>query len=241
MWNDDYFEFLVNRVWKLNTPKHIVDFGCGYGYLGIKLLPLLPEGSTYTGIDVGEELLSEARKIFSTTTYHTEFINRDLKKYIPEKQYDVAICQAVLRHILQPMEILKKMADSVTPSGMVICIEVNRKMENEGLYLNGYPNKPPENDLLLQKKWEKEWESGGRDYRLGIKIPVYMEQLGLKDVGVRVNDFVEFISPQQDKDKYKEHMDAFLQANNLQSINEDNTENASILQARSLYISYGTK
>jgi 16S rRNA G1207 methylase RsmC len=31
----------------------IIDFGCGYGYLGMKLLPLLPKGSTYTGVDKG--------------------------------------------------------------------------------------------------------------------------------------------------------------------------------------------
>lgn len=51
MWNDDYFEFLVKSVWKLDRPISIVDFGCGYNYLGMKLLSLIPEGSIYTGID----------------------------------------------------------------------------------------------------------------------------------------------------------------------------------------------
>ena len=50
MWNDDYFEFLVKTVWKLDNPKNVVDFGCGYGYIGMMLLPLLPEGSSYTGV-----------------------------------------------------------------------------------------------------------------------------------------------------------------------------------------------
>ena len=63
-YNDDYIEFLVNYVWKLSKPVHIIDFGCGYGYLGLKLLPLLPKGSTYTGVDKGEQLISQARELF---------------------------------------------------------------------------------------------------------------------------------------------------------------------------------
>lgn len=40
-YNDDYVSFLVNTVWKITKPVHIVDFGCGYGYLGLVLMPLL--------------------------------------------------------------------------------------------------------------------------------------------------------------------------------------------------------
>ncbi|TKH08252.1 class I SAM-dependent methyltransferase, partial [Bacillus wiedmannii] len=34
-YNDDYVSFLVNMVWKITKPVHIVDYGCGYGYLGL--------------------------------------------------------------------------------------------------------------------------------------------------------------------------------------------------------------
>ncbi|MDE7045644.1 MAG: helix-turn-helix domain-containing protein, partial [Acetatifactor sp.] len=50
-WNDDYVEHLVSQVWKIDKPVSILDCGCGYGFLGLLLLPHLPEGSTYTGID----------------------------------------------------------------------------------------------------------------------------------------------------------------------------------------------
>lgn len=48
MWNNDYFEFLVKQVWKIDKPVSILDIRCGYGDLGLRLLPLIPEGSSYT-------------------------------------------------------------------------------------------------------------------------------------------------------------------------------------------------
>jgi SAM-dependent methyltransferase len=56
-YNDDYLEFLVRTFWKINTPVNLIDFGCGFGYMGLKLLPMLPAGSTYTGVDKGQELI----------------------------------------------------------------------------------------------------------------------------------------------------------------------------------------
>jgi len=48
-WNDDYLQFLVEKVWKIDKPVQILDCGCGFGYMGQMLLPHLPEGSGYTG------------------------------------------------------------------------------------------------------------------------------------------------------------------------------------------------
>ena len=32
--NVDYLQFLVEKVWKITKKVVVVDFGCGYGYLG---------------------------------------------------------------------------------------------------------------------------------------------------------------------------------------------------------------
>lgn len=45
--NDDYLEFLVKKVWRVDRPMHVLDCACGYGYLAHKLLPHLPKGSRY--------------------------------------------------------------------------------------------------------------------------------------------------------------------------------------------------
>lgn len=238
MWNDDYFEFLVKSVWKLNRPINIVDFGCGYGYLGTKLLPLIPEGSTYTGLDIGENLLCEARKIFKKSPYKTTFINVDLTKLIPEQKYDLAICQAVLRHIPSPKDILEKMIDSVVLGGMVICIEVNRVMEEAGFYSNDYEHDSIEKTTILKQKWIEELENGGRDYKLGIKVPIYMQQLGLENVSVRINDYVEYASPFNYEQDYEKHA---YSMKNERGFTGEQSKDTFAINARGLVISFGNK
>lgn len=38
-WNDDYVHFLISHVWKIDQPVSVLDCGCGYGFLGLLLLP----------------------------------------------------------------------------------------------------------------------------------------------------------------------------------------------------------
>ena len=102
LWNADYFAFLVEHVWKFDKPVKIIDFGCGMGYMGSVLLPLLPEGSTYTGLDVAANLLEQARDTFAKTPWQTEFIEQDLTTYEPKEAYDLTICQCALIHIPSP-------------------------------------------------------------------------------------------------------------------------------------------
>jgi ubiquinone/menaquinone biosynthesis C-methylase UbiE len=209
-WNDDYMQFLVDNVWKINKPVNVIDFGCGYGYLAMKLLPMLPDGSTYTGIDINENLINEAKAAFESSNYKTEFLVCDAYNYKTDRKYDIAICQAFLRHLSQPQKMLRKMVDALLQDGLLICIEVNRRFENNGLYIKGMDY----NSLCFDfnKFWESELNSEGRDYSIGMKIPFYMQELGLHDIDIRLNDKVNFINPGADKNKYDNEMDSLLKA-----------------------------
>lgn len=210
--NDDYIEFLVERVWKINKAVNIIDFGCGFGYIGSLLLPILPKGSTYTGIDISENLLNEAENIFSNSGYSTKFIKADLNKYQPKKNYDIAISQAVLRHIPNAKNILEKMIQSVVDGGMVICMEPDLEIEKAGQYFSGFDYTELDMPCLHRKFFKKELANGGRDYRFAIKIPIFMQELGLYDVGVRMNDSVKFINPYGDKDEHAKQYNAMTTA-----------------------------
>lgn len=172
----------------------MVDFGCGYGYLGLILMPLLPLGSTYTGIDRSETLLAEAEKMCDS--FAAAFIHADLREYVPGEKYDVAVTNAVLRHIPGPKVILDKMIRSVRPGGWVICMETDRLMEDAGRYFSNLDYTALGQTELYKKIWRYERENGGRDFRTGVKIPQYMGELGLTDVQVRISDAVRFANPQ---------------------------------------------
>uniref|UniRef100_UPI0040562AAB class I SAM-dependent methyltransferase n=1 Tax=Acetatifactor sp. TaxID=1872090 RepID=UPI0040562AAB len=204
--NSDYIEFLIGKVWRIEKPVNVVDFGCGYGYLCDLLMPLLPEGSTYTGIDNSEELLKAAKIHLVNDDFDVKLINADLREYIPEEKYDLAVCNAVLRHIPNPELILEKMRDSVVKEGMVVCFEVDRPIEEAGLYCSAIDNYSLGQAEFYRKMCDYEYAQGGRDYRIGIKIPKLMQELGLKNVGVRMNDSVKFVSPTTDEYEEKRRL-----------------------------------
>jgi SAM-dependent methyltransferase len=173
----------------------MIDFGCGYGYLGLKLLPLLPEGSTYTGIDMGKELIQSAQEVFVKLSYLTEFIVGDIEEISVSRKYNIAICHAFLLQVADPKSILQKMIDCVVDNGKVICFEPHwiANMSNYGL------ERIQQSEViklgLLQRLYEDDYKRTGKDGNIGIKLPIYLSQLGLKDVECRVSDKVNFLDP----------------------------------------------
>jgi SAM-dependent methyltransferase len=204
MYNDDYIEFLVNSVWKINNPIHMIDFGCGYGYLGLKLLPLLPKGSKYTGVDAGVQLINHAKEIYKDSPFETEFIVGDIQTIILEQKYDMALCHSFLMHVPNPKEIVQKMINSVVDQGTIVCFESNWIANMANYYYDGIVQSKVIPLGLLQKIYELDAKREGKDGNIGIKLPIYLSQLGVKNVQCRVSDKVNFLdlsSEEEDMDK----------------------------------------
>jgi SAM-dependent methyltransferase len=200
-YNDDYLEFLVKTVWKLSTPVRVIDFGCGYGYLGLKLLPLLPEGSSYTGLDLGEQLLNKARDIFKGLPYDVDFIQCDVNEYKPKDTYDIAICHALLLHMSDPMKTLTNMINCLSDQGRIICFEPHWISGMSNLYLSEVDQSSIVQLGILQHLFEKDAKRNGKDGNIGIKIPTYLSQLGLHNIECRVSDKVVFLDPNKEVDE----------------------------------------
>lgn len=192
-YNDDYLEFLVRRVWKIDRPVRLADFGCGYGYLGLKLLPYLPEGSSYTGFDSGETLVREAQRLFSNLPYSASFHLTNLEDTAIGMQFDMAMSHAFLLHVSEVERILSTMIDSVVDGGLVICFEPHwiGSMANyafEHRTLSDYVRLGP-----LQKLYEAAAAENGKDGNIGLKLPILFSQAGLTDIGCRVSDKVNIL------------------------------------------------
>lgn len=209
-WNDDYLQFIIKNVWHIESPIDVIDFRCGDGYLGIKLLEFLPQGSTYTGVD-NEYFTDKARQNFDNARSDVKFIVSDIYSLEVDKKYDLAICQAGLRHMNRPMEVLKKMIASVKKNGLVVCVEVNREFESDGLYIDDIDYDYLCTAFDFHKLWKKELECEGRDYAIGMRLPFYMQQLGLHDIDIRMNDKVMYVNANiQD---YEEKVQDFVEIN----------------------------
>ncbi|OQR56179.1 class I SAM-dependent methyltransferase [Bacillus sp. CDB3] len=192
-YNDDYLSFLVNTVWKITEPVHIVDYGCGYGYLGLVLLPLLPNGSKYTGIDSGEALIAEARELFRSLPYESEFLEGNATEIELKNKYDIAICHAFLLHMSSPKTMLEKMIHSIKEGGKIICFEPHW-MSNMSSYVLDGENQSEIIQLgVLQKLFERDTQRTGKDGNIGMKIPMYLSELGVKNIECRVSDKVNFL------------------------------------------------
>jgi 2-polyprenyl-3-methyl-5-hydroxy-6-metoxy-1,4-benzoquinol methylase len=197
-YNDDYLEFLIKTVWKIDQPVNIIDYGCGYGYLGLKLLPILPEGSTYTGIDKGNELINTAKEVFLNQPYSTDFFVGDIEEISVDRKYDIAMCHAFLLHMTDSKNVLQKMINSVLDEGRVICFEPHwiANMSNYGF--DDIEQSKVVRLGILQKLYEKDFSRTGKDGNIGIKLPIILSQLGLKNVDCRVSDKVNFLDQNMD-------------------------------------------
>lgn len=210
-WNEDYMKFLIDEVWQITSPVRILDCGCGYGALGLVMLPLLPKGSTYTGVDFAGSLICQGKKMFRAACLEGEFIEQDFYEYPPSKKYDMVICQAVLRHTGYTKRFLSRMLSHAETGGLVVCVEVNRETECGGLYVEGMDYLELCSHDSLKKLWRKELESEGRDYAAGIGAAYVMKELGLKEIDVRMNDKVSFVYP-GDVD-YAQKVEDFIEYN----------------------------
>ncbi|MGE6258513.1 class I SAM-dependent methyltransferase [Heyndrickxia sporothermodurans] len=200
-YNDDYLEFLVKNVWKIDKPVDLVDYGCGYGYLGLKLLPLLPKGSSYTGIDMGEQLIRKAEEIFQNTSFQSKFNRADIHSIDIDKKYDIALCHAFLLHVNNPRNVLKKMLNSVKKNGKIVCFEPHWISSMSSYYIGNEDTSKIIPSGFLQKLFEHDAKCNGKDGNIGIKLPIYLSELGVIDIQCRVSDKVNFLDSSNKDDR----------------------------------------
>lgn len=202
--NDDYLEFLLGKVWRTEGPARIIDFGCGYGYLGLKLLPLLHKDSTYTGIDIARDLLGKAKEIYADCPNGHEFIEASAYAVpFEDDSFDLAVCHAVMMHLERPAEAILEMKRVVRDGGRVIIIESNWNAMNAQTQVGGIEKLETTDLGFLQRLFEEQRKRKNFDGNIGMKIPFMLSKAGFRRIEARISDRVSLLSRGMPEDERK--------------------------------------
>ena len=190
--NADYWRFLVRDVWRIDdAPRRVVDFGCGYGWVGLFLLPMLAPGSTYTGLDISGPLLERGRAWFEGRPGGARFLEADATAApFEDGAFDVAIAHTVLMHLPDAAAGLAEMIRVTRPGGLVIACDASHNAINALIHVHETNEQEHTPLSFFQAMNAHDRRTRGVDRNIGMKTPVLMHQAGLVDVGARVSDVV---------------------------------------------------
>jgi SAM-dependent methyltransferase len=204
--NEDYLDFLVSHVWKLDQVCHLAEFGCGSGKMGLHLMPLLAQGSTYTGIDQSSELVSRGRQVWATTPWQAEFHEGSIYETpFADNAFDATLAHTVLMHVPYPEKVLQEMIRVTKPKGLVIACEANRNAHTAMLHIEESNHQETTPLELFQTINREIRRRTGVDHNIGAKLPVLMHKAGLQQIQVRLSDAMRFLYPPLDTD-YKKRL-----------------------------------
>ena len=198
--NEDYWRFLVREVWRVDErPRSVVDFGCGYGWAGLFLMPMLARGSDYTGLDRSETLLERGRSLFAARAYDARLVLGDATSTkFNDNQFDLAIAHTLLMHLPEPCQALAEMIRVTRDGGLVIACDANHNAINALIHVHETDEQENAPLSLFQAINAHVRRGSGVDHNIGMKMPVLMHQLGLRDVQARVSDAVRLSFPPLD-------------------------------------------
>ena len=148
-------------------------------------------------------------KTYHDLDFSTRFVCKDVYHHKEKEKYDIVICQAFLRELSNPKLALINMISSLKANGMIICIEVDRELDNAGMYIDGMDYSELLAGETQRKYWLAEYVQNDRDYAIGIRIPFILRDLGIKDIKVRVQDKVKFADP-DDNEEYEKLQRVYL-------------------------------
>jgi SAM-dependent methyltransferase len=198
--NEDYWRFLVRDVWRIaDGPRGVVDFGCGFGWLGLFMMPMLAPGSVYTGLDRSATLLERGRALFGDLPYGARFFQAEATSSpFDDSQFEVAVSHALLMHLPDPAKALAEMIRVTRDGGLVIACDASHNAINALLHVHETDEQDHVPLSLFQAMNAADRRRSGVDHNIGMKTSVLMHQAGLRDVQARISDAVRLSFPPLD-------------------------------------------
>jgi ubiquinone/menaquinone biosynthesis C-methylase UbiE len=114
---------LAKYLQQKKTALNILEVGCGNGWLSAQLANI--ENSLVTGIDINDEELEQAQRVFKNTG-NLHFISGDLRENIVQDNiFDIIIFAASLQYFPSVNEIINRALKQLTLQGEIHIIDTH--------------------------------------------------------------------------------------------------------------------
>jgi len=108
------------------SGNKLLDIGCDEGYI----IPYLPKGVEYLGIERDTNLLNKAKRKYPKYNFIQMDVTTDTIKQIEPKSFDTILMIAVIEHMAQPIDILDKLRSILNEKGRIIITSPAKKSHN---------------------------------------------------------------------------------------------------------------
>ncbi|NLE02455.1 MAG: class I SAM-dependent methyltransferase, partial [Fibrobacter sp.] len=164
-------EISVYKNAGIKDNSHIIDLGCGTGYLIEKLSREFPNAK-FTGVEQDQKLFDISCQRLQNVPSVLEINHASIEQFSQtDHDYDIAIMRLVLEHIPNPLNTLNQIRSILKPGGRIIIID-----NDFDYHLKTYPP-IPELDQLYAAYKRSRIDDGG-DPCIGIRLPSLLSQAG---------------------------------------------------------------
>jgi len=129
----------------LESPR-ILDLGCATGWM----TKLLSECGLAEGIDLSETAIALAKKSYPGIKYTVGDI---YETALDSDSYDIVVCQEVIAHVSDQVELVRKISGVIRPGGYLIISAANKFVMDRMRDTDGIVGVGPEDPDDHIKKW----------------------------------------------------------------------------------------
>lgn len=171
----------------VRSGQRCIDVGCGGGSVSRELARLVGGAGTVLGIDFDADVLRLARADAAADELSNVTFRVGDATAIDGGPFDVAYARFLLSHVGDPAAVVRAMADSLTPGGVVIVEDTD--------FGGAFCHPPSEAFDRAMALYPAAVRGRGGDPNVGRALAAHLRRAGLRDVEVAVSQPAALTGP----------------------------------------------